>query len=383
MKGRAGMTEADLDTGLRSLLETARAHAASDLHMTTGHPPILRIAGNLRTLDTAPMSRDQVIAARDRLLALDPEGAEAPPAHDMDFARTLASGERLRINVFETLQGPAMAIRRIVATPPSLENLPAPASVAELAGRRSGLILVTGATGSGKSTTLAALIDRINATRAAHILTIEDPVEYVHPNKKCLINQREVGQHTESFNTGLRAALREDPDIILVGEMRDLETISLALTAAETGQLVLATLHAPTAAQAVDRVVDVFPGNEKEMVRTMLSTSLVGVVSQILLPGTAGGRVAAMEVMTGTSAVRNQIREGKVAQLSQTIELGRRVGMQTMLQSIQDLESEGYITAETRTAWAEALGEGGADEAEKGAQRRDAAGRGRGSSRGL
>lgn len=377
------MTEAGLDTVLRSLLETARAHAASDLHMTTGHPPILRITGNLRTLDTAPLTRDQVIAARDRLLALDPEGASVTPTHDMDFARTLDSGERLRINVFETLQGPAMALRRIVATPPVLEALPVPASVAELAGRRSGLILVTGATGSGKSTTLAALIDRINTTRAAHILTIEDPVEYVHPNKKCLINQREVGQHTESFNSGLRAALREDPDIILVGEMRDLETISLALTAAETGQLVLATLHAPTAAQAVDRVVDVFPGNEKEMVRTMLSTSLVGVVSQILLPGASGGRVAAMEVMMGTAAVRNQIREGKIAQLSQTIELGRRVGMQTMLQSIQDLETEGHITAETRAAWAAAQGEESAGEAETASQRSPATGRGRGSSRGF
>lgn len=341
---------------LGDIFQTARAHGASDIHLTTGQPPVLRINGDLRRLDTPGWTREAVIAARDWLIDISHDLPADRDAPDLDFARSLDGGERLRVNSYTTLNGPALAIRRLVATPPALDDLPAPPAVADLANRASGLVLVTGATGCGKSTTLAALIDRINTTRAAHIVTIEDPVEYVHSNKKSMVNQREIGQHTHSFHTGLRAALREDPDVILVGEMRDLETISLALTAAETGQLVLATLHAPTAAQAVDRIVDVFPGNEKELVRTMLSASMLAVVSQRLLPAIDGGRAAAMEIMLGTSAVRNQIREGKVPQLSQSIELGRRLGMQSMSQAINDLEKAGRITAEVGAHWLQALG---------------------------
>ena len=345
------------DTALSSILNSARAHGASDIHIAAGRPPTLRIDGALRALDTAAWDPAQVDAARNQLLASgDAPEALDPDACDLDFACTLATGERLRVNGYRTLHGPALAIRRVGGEPPELESLPAPPAVAELAKRQSGLVLVTGATSSGKSTTLAALIQRINTTRPAHVVTIEDPVEYVHPSRTALINQREVGHHTASFHTGLRAALREDPDVILVGEMRDLETISLALTAAETGQLVLATVHAPNAAQVIDRIIDVFPGQEQGLVRTMLSTCLVAVVSQRLLPGAEGGRVPAMEIMLGTTAVRNQIREGKVPQLSQTIELGRRVGMQTMNQAIRDLAAAGRITAATRDATLAALG---------------------------
>ncbi len=348
---------AGFDANLRTILKTARAHGASDIHLAAGRPPTLRIDGALHGLETDPWTPEQVKHARDQLLDATQSPVELDrDTPDLDFARTDDAGERLRINSFLTLDGPALAIRRIAGAPPDLETLGVPDAVANLAGRQSGLILVTGATGSGKSTTLAALINRINANRPAHIITIEDPVEYVHRSNACLINQREVGEHTQSFHTGLRAALREDPDVILVGEMRDLETISLALTAAETGQLVLATLHAPTAAQVVDRIVDVFPAQEKELVRTMLSASLVAVVSQRLLPAAAGGRVAAMEIMLGTTAVRNQIREGKVPQLPQTIELGRRAGMQTMTQAIQELAGAGRITRQTRDATLAALG---------------------------
>jgi len=337
---------------LDALLAGAKKAGASDIHLSAGHPPMMRVRGELRAVDTPPLSE---AALRDILAALlaageSPEdGAES--AEDLDFARTLGPGDRYRINAYRTQMGTALAIRRLPAAPPPLEHLPAPESVRALAARENGLILLTGPTGSGKSTTMAALVDRVNETRRHHVITIEDPIEYLHANKTCLISQREVGRHTRSFHTALRAALREDPDIILVGEMRDLETISLALTAAETGQLVIASMHAPTAPQAVDRILDVFPGNEKELVRAMLATGLTAVITQRLLPRVDGGRAAAMEVMLGTAPVRNQIREGKIPQLAQTIELGRSAGMQTMAQSIAQLQQDGYVSAEVAAHW--------------------------------
>lgn len=343
---------------LDDLLARARSHGVSDLHITAGHRPLMRLQGRLEPVDGPMLDEDAVQAVRDSLLAAG-TGEALGEANDLDFARTLNDGERYRVNAYQTLNGSALAIRRLPTEPPPLENLPAPEVVRDLGARESGLILVTGPTGSGKSTTLAALIDRINATRRQHVITIEDPIEYVHAHKECLINQREVGRHTDSFHAALRGALREDPDVVLVGEMRDLETISLALTAAETGQLVLASMHTPTAPQAIDRILDVFPGQEKELIRSMLSTALTAVVTQRLLPGRDGGRVAAMEVMLGTSAVRNQIREGKIPQLHQSMELGHQAGMRTMSQAVQTLVDNAYIDTATAEQWTAAFDNSG------------------------
>lgn len=338
------------------LLNRAQTNGVSDIHLAAGHRPLMRFEGRLEALDHPALDDAAVRGVRDTLLDTGGERGDAlGDASDMDFARTLNDGERYRVNAYETLNGAALAIRRLPTAPPPLETLPAPEVVRGLGERESGLILVTGPTGSGKSTTLAALIDRINTTRRQHIITIEDPIEYVHPHKESLINQREVGRHTASFHAALRGALREDPDVVLVGEMRDLETISLALTAAETGQLVLASMHTPTAPQAIDRILDVFPGHEKELIRSMLSTALTAVVTQRLLPASRGGRAAAMEVMLGTSAVRNQIREGKIPQLHQSMELGQQAGMRTMSQAIQALADEGHIDGDTAAQWTAAF----------------------------
>ncbi|SDF75672.1 pilus retraction ATPase PilT [Limimonas halophila] len=336
------------------LLERARTSGVSDIHIAAGHRPLMRLEGRLEPMDHPALDESAVRGVRESLLAAG-SGNVLGEDTDMDFARTLNDGERYRINAYQTLNGSALAIRRLPTAPPPLEDLPAPAVVRDLGERESGLILVTGPTGSGKSTTLAALIDRINTSRRQHIITIEDPIEYVHPHKESLINQREVGRHTASFHTALRGALREDPDVVLVGEMRDLETISLALTAAETGQLVLASMHTPTAPQAIDRILDVFPGQEKELIRSMLSTALTAVVTQRLLPAQGGGRAAAMEVMLGTSAVRNQIREGKIPQLHQSMELGQQAGMRTMSQAIQALADTNYIDGQTASDWSAAF----------------------------
>ncbi len=319
---------------------------ASDLHMTSEHVPMVRTSGDMMPLEGVPkLSRDQMFQI---LFEICPERNQQQfeKGGDTDFAYALEGCGRFRCNYFMDRYGPGAVFRRIPDKILSAEQLGLPPGIMKLVEFKKGLVLVTGPTGSGKSTTLAAMIDYINTNRKEHIITIEDPVEFVHPAKKCLVNQREVHAHTKSFANALRAALREDPDIVLVGEMRDLETIRLALTAAETGHLVFGTLHTSSAAKTIDRIVDVFPGDEKDMVRAMLSESLRAVISQTLLKKTTGGRIAAHEIMIGTPAIRNLIREGKIAQMYSSIQTGQAAGMQTLDQCLNDLVTKGHISKE-------------------------------------
>jgi twitching motility protein PilT len=272
---------------------------------------------------------------------------------EIDFAHEDLVSGRFRVNAFFQQRGAGAVLRRISGVIPDLRDLNAPKVLSDLMLRPRGLVLVTGPTGSGKSTTLAAMLNFLNDRLPKHIVTVEDPIEFVHPSKICLINQRELGSHTVDFNVALRASLREDPDVILIGELRDLETIRLALTAAETGHLVLSTLHTSGAPKTIDRLIDVFPGHEKELVRALLSESLLAVVSQCLVKTADGkGRVAAFEVMLGTPAIRNLIREGKVAQMYSTIQTGSSLGMQSLDQHLADLVRREVITAEEAKAWA-------------------------------
>lgn len=318
---------------------------ASDLHLSSGMPPILRVNGDLMPMNEPVCVSDDLHAALMPHMSSHQQ-AQFTQSHECDFSLELSEVSRFRVNVFMQARGLAAVFRVIPHLIPSLDDLGAPRVLFDLLDSSSGLVLVTGPTGSGKSTTLAAMIHKLNETQDKHILTIEDPIEFVHAPKRCLIQQRELGGHTLSFGNALRAALREDPDVILVGELRDLDTIRLALTAAETGHLVLATLHTSSAAKTMDRIVDVFPAEEKSMVRSMLSESLNAVVSQTLCKRQDGaGRVAAYEVMLGTPAVRHLIREAKVAQLYSAIQTGRAVGMQTLDQSLADLVTRGLIDA--------------------------------------
>jgi len=331
---------------ITTLLKFTLDSKASDLHLSGGNPPIVRIDGELQRIKTEPLTGDQI---RGLLFSVMKEEHRTAYERDMeiDFAISFGNDVRLRVNAFTNRNGSAAAFRVIVSNIPTLEELHCPPAVKRLAMLEKGLVLVTGPTGSGKSTTLAAMVGHINATMACHILTIEDPVEFIHTSKMSLINHREVGDDTKSFARALRSALREDPDIILVGEMRDHETIALALTAAETGHLVFGTLHSNDASQTIDRLIDVFPPSDKEMVRTMLSASLQGIISQVLLRKEGGGRVAAHEIMVGTNAVRNLIRENQLTQVYSMIQTGSRFGMQTMEDSINDLVSSGLISPET------------------------------------
>lgn len=342
------MTGADLN----KLLQYAVRQEASDIHLSAGLPPILRIHGALRRLDTAPLTK----VAMERLLSdllTEQQMAKYRDQNELDFAYAVAEVARFRTNVFRQLRGPAIALRVIPDKVRSLKELACPQGIYTLARARKGLVLVTGPTGSGKSTTLAAMLDLINCERPEHILTIEDPIEYVHTPKKCLINQRELGEHTPSFASALRAALREDPDVILVGEMRDLETISLALTAAETGHLVFATLHTMSAAETVNRIVDVFPPEQQGQVRAMFANAVVGIVAQRLLPrADRQGRVAVHEIMIATNALRNLIREEKSHQLYSAIQTGSSYGMQTIDSVLATLYQQGIITAEVVEAHA-------------------------------
>ena len=331
---------------LSELLAFAVKNGASDIHISSGLPPLIRIDGEMRRIKVDPLTSNVV---HDMIydIMLDSQRKEFEERLEADFAFEIASVARFRVNAYNQARGPAAAFRTIPTEVLSLEDINAPPIFRTLSEKHRGLVLVTGPTGSGKSTTLAAMVDYVNHSKKGHILTIEDPIEFVHQSHNCLINQREVGRHTQSFNNALRSALREDPDVVLVGEMRDQETISLALTAAETGHLVFGTLHTSSAAKTIDRIIDVFPAGEKEMVRAMLSESLEGVIAQRLLKKPEGGRVAAYEIMTATPAIRNLIREAKVPQIYGMIQTGRDAGMVTMDQSLDDLVSRNLVTRET------------------------------------
>lgn len=330
---------------LESLLIIARDLGASDIHLSAGMPPMIRVTGELRTIDVTPLGNAQVRGMIDSVLPetlrrVFAEGA----ACDFAFAAGDPALGRYRANAYRQQRGVALALRPIPTVVPTLESIQAPPLLRSLAELGQGLVLVVGATGSGKSTTLAAMTEHINSTVAKHVLTIEDPVEFVYEPQRSLITQREVGRDTPSFADALKAALREDPDVILLGEMRDLETIRLALTAAETGHLVLATLHTASAPQAIERILDVFPGEERDLARTLLADVLRAVVAQQLVVRSDGeGRVAAHEILVGTPAVRNLIRENKTAQLVSAMQTGQQFGMQTMAQSLEQLLRAGLI----------------------------------------
>lgn len=330
---------------ITELLAQVAGQGASDMHLSSGMPPMMRMDGAIAALHDKPLSRD-VVKKLIHSIMTDKQREDFDANWETDFSFALKDVARFRVNVFMQDRGPGAVFRTIPSKVLSLNDLKTPEIFKDIASYPRGLVLVTGPTGSGKSTTLAAMIDQINQTKAEHILTIEDPIEFVYTPAKALINQREVHRDTQSFANALRSALREDPDIILVGELRDLETIRLALTAAETGHLVFATLHTTSAAKTIDRIVDVFPGGEKDMVRTMLSESLRAVISQTLLPKEGGGRVAAHEIMICNSAIRNLIREGKVAQMYSAIQTGQAVGMQTLDQCLKNLLQKGLVSKE-------------------------------------
>ena len=328
---------------ITELLAFSVKHEASDLHLSTGNPPSIRVEGDVRKLNIPAFDAKDVNALVYDIMN-DRQRKEYEENLEVDFSFEVPNLARFRVNAFNQNRGPAAVFRTIPSKILSLDDLGCPDVFRDISDTPRGLVLVTGPTGSGKSTTLAAMVDYINNYKHHHILTIEDPIEFVHDNKQCLINQREVHRDTLSFEAALRSALREDPDVILVGEMRDLETIRLALTAAETGHLVFGTLHTTSAPKTIDRIIDVFPGEEKSMVRSMLSESLRAVISQTLIKKVGGGRVAAHEIMVGTPAIRNLIREDKIAQMYSAIQTGMSNGMQTMDQCLQNLVNRGLIT---------------------------------------
>ncbi|WP_298438514.1 type IV pilus twitching motility protein PilT [Ottowia sp.] len=334
---------------ITQLLAFSVKNKASDLHLSSGLPPMIRVHGDVRRLNVDPLEHKQVFAMLYDIMN-DSQRKVYEEHLEVDFSFEIEGLARFRVNAFNTQRGAAGVLRTIPSKILTLEQLNCPKIFGDLALKPRGLVLVTGPTGSGKSTTLAAMINHLNESEYGHVLTVEDPIEFVHESKKCLINQREVGPHTLSFANALRSALREDPDAILVGEMRDLETIRLAMTAAETGHLVFGTLHTSSAAKTIDRIIDVFPAEEKEMVRAMLSESLVAVISQTLCKLKDGtGRVAAHEIMLGTPAIRNLIREAKVAQMYSSIQTGHSMGMQTLDQNLTDLVRRNTISpAEAR-----------------------------------
>ena len=330
---------------ITELLAFCAKQNASDLHLSADLPPMIRVDGDIRRVNVPPMDHKEVHALVYDIMN-DKQRRDYEEFLEVDFSFELPGLARFRVNAFNHNRGSGAVFRLIPSKVLTLDELGMGDIFRNLSMLPRGLVLITGPTGSGKSTTLAAMIDFVNERKNAHILTIEDPIEFVHESKKCLVNQREIHRDTLGFSEALRSALREDPDIILVGEMRDLETIRLALTAAETGHLVFGTLHTTSAAKTIDRIVDVFPAEEKSMVRSMLSESLQGVVSQMLLKKEGGGRVAAHEIMIGTAAIRNLIREDKIAQMYSAIQTGATHGMQTMDQSLKQLLAKGLISKE-------------------------------------
>src|SRR5437763_17040066 len=327
---------------MEELLRETVALGASDLHLSAGLPPLMRIHGDLTRTEHPALSAAGVTALVNSIMS-EEQRQTFQAEHEIDFACEVPGKGRFRVNVFVQSRGPGAVLRTIPTAIPTLESLNLPPILKELCTRERGLVLVTGPTGSGKSTTLAAMVDLINQTWYAHILTVEDPIEFVHPPKRCLVNQREVGPHTASFTNALRSALREDPDVILIGEMRDLETISLALPAAETGHLVFGTLHTSSAPKTIDRIIDVFPAGQQAQIRTMLAESLEAVIAQTLVKKKGGGRVAACEILVGAPAVRNLIREAKLHQLLSMMQTGQRLGMQTLDMALADLLKRGLI----------------------------------------
>jgi twitching motility protein PilT len=330
---------------IAQLLAFGVKQGASDLHLSAGLPPMIRVDGDIRRINVPEMDHKQV---HDMLYDImsDKQRKDFEEFLETDFSFEIPGLARFRVNAFNHNRGAGGVFRTIPSKILSLEDLAAPSIFKEISEYPRGIVLVTGPTGSGKSTTLAAMVDYKNDSEYGHILTVEDPIEFVHQSKKCLVNQREVHRDTLGFNEALRSALREDPDTILVGEMRDLETIRLALTAAETGHLVFGTLHTSSAAKTIDRIVDVFPAAEKSMVRSMLSESLKAVISQTLLKKIGGGRIAAHEIMIGTPAIRNLIREDKIAQMYSAIQTGQNVGMQTLDQNLKKILAQGLISKE-------------------------------------
>ena len=330
---------------IAQLLAFGVKQGASDLHLSAGLPPMIRVDGDIRRINVPEMDHKQVHDMIYDIMS-DKQRKDYEEFLETDFSFEIPGLARFRVNAFNHNRGAGGVFRTIPSKILSLEDLNAPKIFQEISEYPRGIVLVTGPTGSGKSTTLAGMIDYKNDSEYGHILTVEDPIEFVHESKKCLVNQREVHRDTLGFNEALRSALREDPDTILVGEMRDLETIRLALSAAETGHLVFGTLHTSSAAKTIDRIVDVFPAAEKAMVRSMLSESLKAVISQTLMKKIGGGRVAAHEIMIGTPAIRNLIREDKVAQMYSAIQTGQAVGMQTLDQNLKGLLAQGIVAKE-------------------------------------
>lgn len=330
---------------IAQLLAFGVKQGASDLHLSAGLPPMIRVDGDIRRINVPEMDHKQV---HDMLYDImsDKQRKDFEEFLETDFSFEIPGLARFRVNAFNHNRGAGGVFRTIPSKILSLEDLGAPAIFKDISEYPRGIVLVTGPTGSGKSTTLAGMVDYKNETEYGHILTVEDPIEFVHQSKKCLVNQREVHRDTLGFNEALRSALREDPDTILVGEMRDLETIRLALSAAETGHLVFGTLHTSSAAKTIDRIVDVFPAAEKSMVRSMLSESLKAVISQTLMKKIGGGRIAAHEIMIGTPAIRNLIREDKIAQMYSAIQTGQSLGMQTLDQNLKQILAQGLISKE-------------------------------------
>ena len=328
---------------ISQLLGFGVKEGASDCHLSAGEPPMLRLHGDMKKLDMPPMTQEQVHSLVYDIMS-DAQRKIFEEHLECDFSFALGDISRFRVNVFLQNRGLAAVFRTIPTEILPLEKLGMPAIVRQLCDREKGLILVTGPTGSGKSTTLAGMIDYLNNLYEGHVITIEDPIEFVHKSKKCLVNQRELGVHTKSFANALRSALREDPDIVLVGEMRDLETIQLALTAAETGHLVFATLHTSSAPKTVDRIIDAFPPNQQAQVRTQLAEALEAVLTQTLVKKKAGGRAAAVEILVATTAIRNLIREQKLHQIPGLMQASQKEGMQTMDMALLDLSTRGVIT---------------------------------------
>lgn len=331
---------------ITSLLQFAYQQDASDLHISAGEPPMIRVHGDVKKIKAPPLTPEQTFSLIYDIMG-DAQRKIFEERSDLDFSIEIKDTARFRVNVFRQQRGLGAVFRKIPTQILSLAQLDMPQILADISRREKGLVLVTGPTGSGKSTTLAGMIDLINDELEGHILTVEDPIEFVHRTKKCLINQREVGPHTQSFSNALRAALREDPDIILVGEMRDLETIQLALTAAETGHLVFGTLHTSSAPKTVDRIIDVFPPEQQAQVRAMFAESIQAVITQTLCKKVGGGRVAALEILIGSTAVRNLIREGKIHQIPSVMQTSQSIGMQTLDMHLRELVGRGLITRQT------------------------------------